>query len=154
VLLLLFLMHTFISTMFSNYSADCWPYLIQFVKAIVITYLIVILTTDIVRFRLLLLVMGLGLGVEQGKQGWVYLIFPPGSNNTNSLPFLGDNNGVAVGMLMLVPIIAYLARTTQRTWTRWGYWFLLVGCLFRALTTYSRGSFLACGALGGVYLLR
>src|SRR5205809_4176555 len=40
VLLLLFLMHTFISTMFSNYSADCWPYLIQFVKAIVITYLI------------------------------------------------------------------------------------------------------------------
>jgi probable O-glycosylation ligase (exosortase A-associated) len=31
---------------------------------------------------------------------------------------------------------------------------LLVGCLFRALTSYSRGAFLACAALGGVHLLR
>ena len=154
VLLLLILLHTFISTVFSNYPAYSWPYWIEFLKAIVITYLIIILITDTTRLRLLLLVMGLALGLEQAKQGWYYLIFPPGVNNTNALPFLGDNNGVAVGMLMLVPIMAYLARTTQHTWARRGYWFLLIGCLFRALTTYSRGGFLACGALGVVYLLR
>ena len=154
VLLLLFLLHTFISTMFSNYSAYSWPYWKEFLKAIVITYLIVVLITDTGRFRLLLLVMMLSLGLEQGKQGWYYLLFPPDSNNMNTIPFLGDNNGVAIGMLMLVPVAAYLARTTQHTWARRGYWFLLVGCLFRALTTYSRGGFLACGALGGVYLLR
>jgi probable O-glycosylation ligase (exosortase A-associated) len=57
-------------------------------------------------------------------------------------------------MLMLVPVVAYLGQTTQHLWARWVYRFVLVGCLLRALTTYSRGGFLACGALGGIYLLR
>jgi probable O-glycosylation ligase (exosortase A-associated) len=139
---------------FSNHYIYSWPYWIEFLKTILITYLIVVLVTDTMRFRLLLLVIVLALGCEQAKQGWTYLFLSDGLKNMEYVPFLGDNNGVAVGMLMLVPIIAYLARTTQHTWTRWGYWFLLVGCLFRALTTYSRGGFLACGALGSVYLLR
>jgi len=54
------------------------------------------------------------LGVEAAKQGWVFLITSPGYANANPIPFLGDNNGVAVGMLMLVPVIALLAQTTQR----------------------------------------
>jgi putative inorganic carbon (hco3(-)) transporter len=153
-LLLLFLLFTFISTVFSDYSAYIWPYWIEFLKTIIITYLIVVLTTDTMRFRLLLLVIVLALGLEQGKQGWYSLLLSSDSQNMNLIPFLGDNNGVAAGMVMLIPIIAYLARTTQHTWTRWGYWFLLVGCLFRAITTYSRGGFLACAALGSVYLLR
>jgi hypothetical protein len=117
-------------------------------------YMIVVLTTDTKRFRLLLLVIMLSLGVEQAKQGWYFLIFHPSSKNDNSSPFLGDNNGVAAGMVMLIPIIVYFARTTQHAWIRRGYWFLLVGCLFRALTSYSRGAFLACAVLGGVHLLR
>ena len=154
VLLLLLLLHTFISLMFSNHYDYSWPFWKEFLKAIVITYLIVVLITDMTRFRLLLLVMVFALGLEQAKQGWYYLLTPANWGNVNPIPFLGDNNGVAVGMLMLVPIVAYLARTTQHTWARWGYWLLLVGCLFRALTTFSRGGFLACAALGGVYLLR
>ena len=154
ILLLLLLLHTFISLMFSNHYDYSWPFWKEFLKAIVITYLIVVLITDMTRFRLLLLVMVFALGLEQAKQGWYYLLAPANWGNVNPIPFLGDNNGVAVGMLMLVPIVAYLARTTQHTWARWGYWLLLVGCLFRALTTFSRGGFLACAALGGVYLLR
>jgi len=154
LLLLLFLLHTFISTVFSTHYSYSWPLWIEFLKAMIITYLIVVLTTDTMRFRLLLLVIVLSLGLEQAKQGWVYLLFRPGSKNNEEVPFLGDNNGVAAGLVMLVPIIAYLARTTQYKRIRWGYWFLIIGCLFRALTTYSRGGFLACAALGGVYLLR
>ena len=55
---------------------------------------------------------------------------------------------------MLVPLVAYLAQTTTHKWGQRFYWFLLIGCLFRALTTYSRGGFLACLALGGMYLCR
>jgi putative inorganic carbon (HCO3(-)) transporter len=154
VLLLFFLLHTFISTVSSNYYAYSWPFWIEFLKAMIITYLIVVLTIDTMRLHLLLLIIVLSLGSEQAKQGWVYLLFHPGSKNNEAVPFLGDNNGVAAGMIMLVPIIAYLARTTQHKWIRWGYWSLIIGCLFRALTTYSRGGFLGCAALGGVYLLR
>ena len=57
-------------------------------------------------------------------------------------------------MLMLVPICALLAQTTQRKWEQFFYWFLLVGILYRALSTYSRGGFLACMAMGVTYWLR
>jgi putative inorganic carbon (HCO3(-)) transporter len=153
-LLLLFLFHTFISAVYSDYFASSWPFWVEFLKIITITYLIIVLTTDLKRFRLLLLVIILGLGLEQAKQGWYYLLLYPGSMNMNPVPFLGDNNGVGAGMVMLVPIIAYIAHTTPRAWIRRGYELLLIGCLFRALTTYSRGAFLACAAMGGVYLLR
>src|SRR5438132_5558498 len=68
VLLLLFLLHTFISTLVSNYSAYSWPFCIEFFNTIIITYLIVVLTIDAMRFRLLLFVIVLGLGLEQAKQ--------------------------------------------------------------------------------------
>ena len=45
--------------------------------------------------------MSLALGVEQARQGWLYLLTSPGWENSNHVAFLGDNNGVAVGMLML-----------------------------------------------------
>src|SRR5437867_4034824 len=65
VLLLLLLLHTFISTVFSNHYVYSWPYWIEFLKTIIITYLIVVLITDTMRLRLLLLVIVLSLGLEQ-----------------------------------------------------------------------------------------
>lgn len=155
-IILLFLGHTFLSMLQSEHLSYGWYSWKEFCKSIVITYLIVILVTDVIRFRMILLMMAFSLGLEQAKQGWYYLLFPPdwGSVNANSIAFLGDNNGVAVGMLMLVPVIGFLAHTTQRKWVGHFYRFLLVGVLFRALTTYSRGGFLACLGMGGMYWLR
>jgi probable O-glycosylation ligase (exosortase A-associated) len=56
-------------------------------------------------------------------------------------------------MLMLLPIVALLEQTTQRKWVRPFYWFLFVGVLYRALSTHSRGGFLACLGLGIAYWL-
>ena len=75
----------------------------RIIKIIAITYILVIVTTDLERFRLVIAVMVLSLGLEQGKQGWFYLLTSPGGSNSNPVAFLGDNNGTAVGMLMLVP---------------------------------------------------
>ena len=60
---------------------------IEFLKVVLITYLIVVLTTDFEKFRLVILVMVLALGVEQAKQGWFYLVTSPGGPNQNDLPF-------------------------------------------------------------------
>jgi probable O-glycosylation ligase (exosortase A-associated) len=98
--------------------------------------------------------MALSLGVEGAKQGWFHLVTSPTGPNTNIIPFLGDNNGVAVGMLMLAPLIAYFAQSSQRLWIRYAYVFLLIGVIFRALSTYSRGGFLACLVMVGLYWLR
>jgi len=115
--------------------------------------MIIVLVDDFAKFRLVLLVIVLSLGFEGAKQGWFYLVTSPGWANPNPIAFLGDNNGVAVGMLMLVPIIVVLAQTTTRKWVHPIYWLLLLGVLYRALSTHSRGGFLACLAVGGVYWL-
>src|SRR5580765_642230 len=51
-LIVLFVFQSLLSTAMSEHASDCWPYLIEFIKVAVITYLIVVLTTDIAKFRL------------------------------------------------------------------------------------------------------
>jgi putative inorganic carbon (hco3(-)) transporter len=153
-LLWIFLLQTLLSTLGSEHFSYSWGYWTDFLKTIVITYLIVVLVDDFSKFRLLLLVMVLALGVEQARQGWVYLLTSPGWHNTNVVSFLGDNNGVAIGMLMLTPIVGLLGQTTNKKWAKAFYWLVLVGCLYRALSTYSRGGFVAAIAMGGAWCMR
>jgi putative inorganic carbon (hco3(-)) transporter len=150
----LFLLHTLLSTIGSENLVYSWSYWTDFLKTIIITYLMIVLVTDFAKFRLVLLVMVFALGLEQAKQGWFYLLTSPGWHNENLVPFLGDNNGVAVGMLMLVPIVGLLGQTTEHKWGKCFYWFLLIGCLYRALSTHSRAGFLAAGAMGAIWWLR
>jgi probable O-glycosylation ligase (exosortase A-associated) len=151
----LFSFQAFLSTLTSqdfSWSFSCWS---GFFKGVIITYLIVVLITDLPKFRLLLFTMVMALGLEGAKQGWFYLITSPDwGENPNKIPFLGDNNGVAVGMLMLAPIVILLWQTTQKKWARPLYLIVLVGVIGRALTTYSRGAFIAAIALTIFYLTR
>ena len=153
-LILLFVLQSILSTAMSDHADYCWPYLFQFIKIALVTYMIMVLTTDFKKFRLAILVIVLALGVEQAKQGWVYLLTSPGWPNQNMVPFLGDNNGVAQGMLMLVPLIGFLARTSDRRWKKLAFGGLFVGCLYRALSTYSRGGFLAAIGMGLIWWVR
>jgi putative inorganic carbon (HCO3(-)) transporter len=100
-----------------------------------------------------LIVITLSLGFEAGKQGWAQLVLNPGSRNDNSIPFLGDNNLVAVGMAMLLPVVGALAATSTGWWRR-GFQFLSVGVLYRAISTYSRGGFLSIGVVGVTWFWR
>jgi putative inorganic carbon (HCO3(-)) transporter len=143
-----------LSVVLSAYWVDSLPYLFEFVQVVVITYLIVVLVTDFAKFRLVVLIIVLSLGILQAKQGWVYILTSPGSPNNSPLYLFGDNNGIAVGMLMLVPLIGMLRQTTQNKWSKHFFGMVLIGCLYRALSTYSRGGFLAAIAMAGVWWFR
>jgi probable O-glycosylation ligase (exosortase A-associated) len=153
-LLAAFALHTLASAIVAEnrgVSLAAWQ---EFSKGLLITYFMTVLVTDVRRLRLLLLVMALSLGLEGGREGLMQLVLNPGGINNNPIPFLGDNNGVAVGMLMLVPVLAALASTSRSAWIRRGLQVLVVGVSYRALSTYSRGGFLAAGALGILFWLR
>ena len=152
-LLLLFLGQALLSAWFGlnrEYSMGYWQ---EFAKVIVVS----ILLTNIIRtpadLRLILIVITLSLGFEAGKQGWAQLILNPGQRNDNLIPFLGDNNFVAVGMAMLLPIVGALAATSTG-WQKRAFQFLSVGVLYRGLSTYSRGGFLSLGAVGTLWFWR
>jgi len=154
ILIGIFLFHTLVSTLLGEYFENDWDPWINFLKTILIVFSMQVLITDYSKFRIVLLVMVLALGLEGAKQGWFYILTKPGFANENSIPFLGDNNGVAVGMLMLVPIIGFLVQTAQSRRARQLYWVLFIGVLYRALSTFSRGGFLSCLVMVGMWWLR
>ncbi len=153
-LIVLFLLQSLFSVVFSNYADVAFKFWIDFAKFCVIAYLISVHGTTLKNFRLILLVIGLSLGFEGAKQGWAQLVLNPGGTNNNDMYALGDNNGVAIGMLMLVPILTAVAATASARWQRLVFQFMAIGVVYRALSTYSRGGFLAAIALGLVYIFR
>ena len=153
-LLLAIFVQSGLSAFFSDFSEYSLGYWYDFAKSTIVTYLIAVLATDVRRIRLVILVMCLSLAFEGARQGWFHLLLNPTEPNSNQNPFLGDNNGTAVGMLMLVPMFLALARTSGGRLETWFHRFLLVGVLFRGLSTYSRGAFVAAGALAAAVVLR
>ncbi|MDP3718904.1 MAG: putative O-glycosylation ligase, exosortase A system-associated [Acidobacteriota bacterium] len=153
LMMFLFLALGLVSSLLGPNQAYSMSYWQEFAKTIVVSYLLTVLITDAKDLRLILTVIVLSLGFEAGKQGWATLVLSPGAPNTNSVPFLGDNNLVAVGMAMLLPMVGALG-ITSTGWQKRAYQFLSIGVLYRAVSTYSRGGLLAIGAVGGMYFWR
>lgn len=154
LVLVLFLVHALISALESDVSRFAFAFWQEFAKTIIIGYLCIVLIDDEKKLRLALMVIAFSLGFEGAKQGWVTLMLSPGSRNTNGWPMLGDNNGVGIGMLMLVSLFMGLAATAPTKLERYIERFFLLGVLYRAFSTYSRGAFLSCGALVVYLILR
>jgi probable O-glycosylation ligase (exosortase A-associated) len=153
VLLLLFLAHSFVSAWLglnSQHSLASWQ---EFAKIIIVSILLTNIIQSAADLRLVLIVIALSLGFEAGRQGWAQLILNPGQRNDNWIPFLGDNNLVAVGMAMLLPVVAALSATSTG-WRKRAFQFMSIGVLYRGLSTYSRGGFLSLGVVGTMWFWR
>ena len=153
VLLLLFLVQALLSSWFGVNPTHSMTYWQEFAKMIVVSVLLINVIQTSADLRLVMIVIALSLGFEATKQGWAQLILNPGAPNSNSVPFLGDNNLVAVGMAMLIPIIGALAATATG-WQKRAFQFVNVGVIYRAISTYSRGGFLSIGAVGSIWFWR
>jgi probable O-glycosylation ligase (exosortase A-associated) len=146
-LLLAVLVQSLASALLSDYSTWAFLYWRDFAKTLIITYLIPCLVRTPAQFRLTLIIIALSLGLEVVKQGWAQMILNPGGANMNDHPVLGDNNGVALGVLMLVPFVVALSETAKTKWEKRAYLFFIVGAVYRAISTYSRGAFISSGVL-------
>ncbi len=153
-LLFLFLALSLLSTAFSPTMSYSFGYWQAFAKTIIVSYLLTIIVRTPADLRFIFMVIALSLAAEAAKQGWAGLMLNPGSVNTNEIPFLGDNNLVAVGMAMLMPMVAALGQTAAKPWHKRVLQFLNVGILYRTISTYSRGGFLAVIGIGGMYFWR
>ena len=153
-LMILLLAQSLLSTMMSPAFDFSFVYWQDFAKSTIISLLIVSLVDDERSLRLTFVVIAFSLGLESVKQGWAQMILNPGAVNENFNALLGDNNGVAIGMFMLASFIVALARTAPKHREKLAYRFAIIGIVYRGLSTFSRGGFLACGALGIHSLLR
>ena len=152
-LLFIYLAWALVSTWQGLHYDYSMPYWQEFAKAVIISYLITVVVQSTADLRFVFLVITFSLGFEAVKQGWLQLVLNPGAPNTNRIPFLGDNNLVAIGMSMLLPIVAALAATSHG-WQKRLFQFMSIGVLYRAISTYSRGGLMSLAALGGMHFWR
>ncbi len=110
--------------------------------------LTLILINNRERLRQLIWVTAVSLGFY-GVKGGIFSILT-GGNYIVSGPFpsfIGDNNSLALALIMVLPLIRYLHLQEKQTWVRRA---LLVTMLLTALaiaTSHSRGALLAGGAM-------
>jgi len=153
-LMILLCLHSLVGTLVSGHVEWSFFWWKGFAKTVLITTLIVSLVNTERRFRLTVLVISLALGFESVKQGWAFILLQQAEANLNSVEILGDNNGVAVGMLMLTSVLLAMLQTSPRFIQKAGFAFMAIGAVARALATFSRGGLLSLGAMCAVYWTR
>jgi probable O-glycosylation ligase (exosortase A-associated) len=125
-----------------------WRLYWQFVKIITFAFVI----SAVVRTRLdihaLLLAVALGMGFVGLSEGLFYLV-SGGGHKIIGNPSVGDNNQLAVALLMVLPVVLYLARQAEvRLVKLVGY--AAAACILTAIIgTFSRGGLVGLVALAG-----
>ena len=150
----LFVVVAGLSAGMSDYSDRALDFFYDFGRIAFITFVIATITDDMKKLRLVFMTIAFSLGFEAVKQGFATMILSPGGANRNTIYFLGDNNGVGLGMLLLTTIFVALAQTSEGPLQRTLFRFGALGVCYRAISTYSRGAFIAGGALALFYMAR
>lgn len=122
--------------------------------------LLVTLTPTPHRLMGVIVVIGASLGFHAAKAGLAYAIGGGTRFDDGLSGAFIDNNGYALGAVMIMPLLLVTAQNVQMLYTgRWlewirrGFYASLPLCVFAVIGTYSRGGFLALAAATLVYVL-
>lgn len=118
--------------------------------------LVAVVTTGLVRthsrFRALYLVIAGSLGFLGLKYG-LYSVVRGGVHLGNAGSF-ADNNGLAMILVMGVPLLVGIALTEDGAWLRWGSIVLTVLSIAAIFSTFSRGGLLSLAVVVMILLAR
>ncbi|MEM6640213.1 MAG: putative O-glycosylation ligase, exosortase A system-associated, partial [Pseudomonadota bacterium] len=120
----------------------------RMIKTMLFGFLTVLLMNDEKRVRALVWVTVISLGFFGVKggifsilSGGNYLVWgPPGS-------FIEGNNELGLALVMTIPMMYYLFQTEKHVWVRRGALIMMASSMLAALTTHSRGAFIAMAAM-------
>jgi putative inorganic carbon (hco3(-)) transporter len=117
------------------------------IKEMVLALVIATVMTTRDRIDRLVLVIVLSVGFLAVREGLIFLLTAGGHHVTGN-GALGDNNGLAMVLLMIVPLTFYLARYLAVRVIRIGMWLVLGLSLVTVIATYSRGGLIGLMVLG------
>jgi len=147
--------HFTITTTFAINPDMAWGKWDWVLKALLITFVTMLLFQERSRLRALFMVIALSLGYY-GVKGGLWVLRTGGENRIfgPESTFFGDNNTVGLALSMALPLMLGLARTESRQWLR-----LLLRAMFAfsaaaILFTHSRGAFLALAVILGLLIWR
>lgn len=150
VLMVLFIVHTLVSALLSISSNPIVPIRLEnFVKGMALALVVSTYVNSRWRLHLVVLAVVAGLGFHGAVDG-LKMVASAGGHMIHGIPnsTLSDNNLYALGIVMLLPLILYLAKYSVNTFVRWGALGLFGLCVMTVLGSNSRGGFLALAVLG------
>jgi probable O-glycosylation ligase (exosortase A-associated) len=119
---------------------------IEALKIVTLGVVTMLLVHDRWTFRVVLSVLAgsiLFYGVKGGlfvlSTGGNYIVFGPPDH------FMEANNGLAIALLMMLPVAWFLGTEASNKWIRWGWFATIPLSVLSILSTYSRGAVLALG---------
>ena len=155
LLMFLFVAWTTINMFFAVDPSYSWYYWNLTWKTVLLGGVVMTLTTNRVRAYALIWVVVISL-LYYGIKGGIFTVITGGHNHVLGPPntMIGDNNQLALALLMILPLANFLRTQAGDSRVRLGLTVSMVLVLFAILGSYSRGAFLALGALAVAAWLR
>ena len=150
VLLVMFIAHALVSALLALNSNPAVEFRMEyFIKGMALALVAPFFLTSRERIHATLVVVVAGLGFHGVVDG-AKVIVSGGVHNITGISggSLGDNNLLALGMVMLLPLTLYLSKYSAHKLTKWAVFGVFVLCVMTVLGSNSRGGFLALAILG------
>ena len=119
----------------------------KLIKEIVLAFIITVVMTTRHRLHLLVLTIAISLGFLAVKEGLISVL-TAGSHKIIGSGSVGDNNSLATALLMIIPLMFYLARYSALRAVRIGLLTAAGLAVITVVMTFSRGGFVGLLLLG------
>jgi hypothetical protein len=135
--------HFTLTTFVAMAPAFAWPKWEQFAKIVLMSMIVPLVIYGQFRIRWLVIVIALSLGFY-GFKGGIFTLAHGGIYHIQGPEgtFIGDNNSIALALVMTLPLLQWLAGTTPQPWMRRLYLLTMWLSAISAAFTYSRGGWI------------
>lgn len=147
-LIVAFAIFTSFTTVLALNPAQAIPIWSQTLKELLFVLITMALTTNRIRFHALLWVMAVSIGYY-GLKGGIFAILHGGDYRVfgPAETAITDNNDLAAGLTVALPLMNYLRINSARKSVRIGWLIVMGACFLSILSSYSRGAFLGVAAV-------
>jgi probable O-glycosylation ligase (exosortase A-associated) len=155
ILLLIFVLWVFATTINAMYPALAWAKMNQFWKVILMIYVTMILMQTRERIELLVWVIALSIGFY-GVKGGIFTIAHGGVYHVRGPEgsFIGGDNEMGLALIMTIPLLRYLQMSARQKWVRFALAGAMVLSAVATVGSQSRGALLGLVAMGSFLWLK
>lgn len=138
-----------VTTLFAYYKEQAMSQYINIIKIQLVVFLTMALITDFEKLRHLIWVIVISIGYFSVKGGF-FTILTAGSHKVwgPEGSFIEDNNALAVAILMVISLMFFLYKTSNKKIIKNGLLIAIILSFFCVLGSQSRGAFLAITVVG------
>lgn len=154
-LFLAFMIHASLCALFgyegNRLNAEVYQNLM---KALVFCWVMPLFIQDRLRLHVLLIILAIGMGFHGIVEGAKFIASGGGHKVRGiATAMISDNNHLAVGLLMILPILFYLYRYSVKSVTRYALFGAFTLTALAIVGTFSRGGFIGLTVAGLWFIL-